>query len=452
MSIKIIIYFTLITFFTINIQRSALGQEQNKNNADELKMLRAKVAELEETLSGLKKRLNLIENKKDSVEIDESELEKELAKELGIETAKASSKPLAQQTPVAQGLSNPRRRSLFQNMNPNISVIGTIIGSGTSLDSEDRNVDLSFEEGEFSFQAIVDPFAKADFFISFGKHNESTLIPGEVVGNEEGAGLEPEIEEAFITILSLPFSTQLKAGKFRSKFGKINETHPHAYNFINIPLLYNNFLGAEGLIDEGASLSWLVPNGAFFQELTLQVTSGPLESTSFARAENNRLLYLAHLKNLFDLNDNTTLELGFTGLTGSNNSNGDATHIFAADLTLKWKPIRYNRYKSFELMNEFLLSKRNSEEKDITSFALYSFLRYQLSKRWFIGALYDYSEFPEFSNFHHQAFSGILQFFTTEFQKFEFQYRYNEGNFFDNFSDFRVRAVFVIGAHGAHQY
>ncbi len=255
-----------------------------------------------------------------------------------------------------------------------------------------------------------------------------------------------------MTILSLPFSTQIKAGKFRGKFGKINESHPHGYNFIDLPLMYNNYLGAEGLNDEGVSLSWLLPNAAFFQELTLQVTNGPSENTSFTRAKNNRLLYLAHLKNFFDLSDNTTLELGFTGLTGPNNERGDATQMLAADLTLKWKPLQRNRYKSFEIMNEFLVSKRNSVGQNVTSIGLYSFLRYQFAKRWFIGGLYDYSEFPEFSDFNHQAFSGILQFFATEFQKLEMQYKFNKGNFFDNFSEFKIRAVFVIGAHGAHQY
>jgi len=69
-----------------------------------------------------------------------------------------------------------------------------------------------------------------------------------------------------------------------------------------------------------------------------------------------------------------------------------------------------------------------------------------------LGGLFDYAEYPEFSNFNRKAYSGIVQFFATEFQKVEFQYRYNNGNFFDNFSEFKLRAVFVIGAHGAHAY
>ncbi|MFQ5677656.1 MAG: hypothetical protein ACE5G1_17335, partial [bacterium] len=348
--LKLTMLFTILSLFTL-----ATAQEKDKKSEDEIATLKAKVAALEKTVAELKKQATT--SQADSVSkavgmpesTADSELEKELARQLGADIASGSADSPTKQTqtrpvPAAGG------RNLFQNMNPNISVIGTLIGSGTSLEAVDRNVDLALEESEFSFQAIVDPYAKADLFISFGQEFDAPLLPGPQAEEESDGGLSPEIEEGFVTLLTLPFSTQLKAGKFRSKFGKINETHPHAYNFINLPLVFVNFFGAEGLNDEGASLSWLVPNGKFFQELTLQVTRGPLENASFARAEDNHLLYLAHLKNLFDLNDNTTMELGFTGLTGPNNSNGETTQIFGADLTFKWKPIRFNRYKSFEFM------------------------------------------------------------------------------------------------------
>ncbi|MFQ5652019.1 MAG: hypothetical protein ACE5IY_18970 [bacterium] len=438
----VVIHLALLT------QTRCLAQETNGHQpGKEIEQLKQKVAELEQALAELEKHQHAAQ-----ADTSENELEKELTAELGVTGQQTTQKAGPASGGVSQETMRARGR-FFQNMNPNVSVIGTILGNATSLDGVERNVDLSFEEGEFSFQAAVDPYAKADFFIAFGKHAEPVVRPqtdGEL--EEEAGGLEPEIEEAFITILSLPFSTQLKAGKFRSKFGKINETHPHAYNFVDLPLMYANFFGAEGLNDEGVGLSWLLPNEAFFQELTLQVTSGPSENSSFMRARNNELLYLAHLKNFFDLNDDTTLELGLTGLTGPNNEAGATTQMLAADLTLKWKPLQRNRYQSLEVLNEFLVSKRNGAPGEVTSIAFYSNLRYQFAKRWFIGGLFDYSEFPEFSEFNHKAISGILQFFSTEFQKVEFQYKYNDGNFFDSFSEFKVRAVFVIGAHGAHQY
>ncbi|RMF67648.1 MAG: hypothetical protein D6743_04585 [Calditrichaeota bacterium] len=440
-------------FVLIFMQSLAYSQDGAEDVQSEIETLKKQVAQLQQAIAQLQSQLS--DSTRSTAKSEtEKELEAELARELAQGAAPAQQPQQKTQAPA--GISQQTlsaRRKFFQNMNPNISVIGTILGAASSLDALDRNVDLAFQEGEFSFQAAVDPYAKADVFISFGKEVEAPLVPEPDTSEPMGpSGLEPEIEEAYVTLLSLPFSTQLKAGKFRSRFGKINETHPHAYNFINTPLMYTNFLGADGLNDEGISINWLLPNAAFFQELTFQVTSGPLESSGFARAEDNHLLYLGHLRNLFDLNENTTLELGFTGLVGPNNSEGQTTKIFASDLTVKWKPLRFNRYKSIEWMSEFLVSKHDGVERDVTSIGLYSFLRYQVAKRWFLGAKYDYSEFPEFSDLHHQAFSGIVQFFTTEFQKFELEYRYNQGDFFSDFSDIKMRAVFVIGSHGAHQY
>jgi hypothetical protein len=374
---------------------------------------------------------------------EDKKLEEELARELA-----APEKEQSQTEP-----SRPRS-GVFQNMNPNISVIGTASGGYSSLDALDRKINLGFDEAEFSFQATVDPYAKADFFVGFHKHHEHSVEPesAEDEEDEQGGegGFEPALEEAYLTLLSLPASMQLKLGKFRSHFGKINEVHPHALNYVDLPLMYSNFFGGDGLNDEGASLSWLVPNKLFFQDLTVQITAGPSENHSLTRAENNRLLYLAHLKNFFDVNANTTLELGLTGLSGPN-ANADVTNMFAADLTLKWKPLRFNRYRSFEWMSEVLVSEQKGADK-VTSLGLYTFLRYQLSKRWFHGWLYDYSEFPGLADSYHQAFSFVFQFFATEFQKAEVQFKYNDGNFFESFAEVKVRAVFVIGAHGAHQY
>lgn len=430
----------LISFFFISTAASANGM--SKSVAGQT----GESAKLAAGISAAQERKPTAERDTSKTDL-EMQLEKDLAAELGVA---AQEEGVAPASPRRQSA----RRSLFQNMNPNISAIGTAIGAANTLDEQDRNIDFSFEEAEFSFEAVVDPYAKANFFIAFGKENESLISPpgGVPEEGEEESGLQAELEEAFITFLSLPFSTQLKVGKFRSRFGKINETHPHAYNFIDIPLLYGHFLGGEGLNDEGVGLSWLLPNPKFFQELTVQVTSGPLENNSFTRAEDNTLLYLAHLKNFFDVNDNTTLEIGITGLTGPNDETGETTRMLAADLTIKWKPLQRNRYHSIEFLNEFLLSKRNGAVEDVTSIGFYSNLRYQFAKRWFIGGLFDYAEYPQFDQFNVKAYSGILQFFATEFQKAEFQYKYNDPNFSAGFSEFKLRAVFVIGAHGAHQY
>src|SRR5436190_20990144 len=83
--------------------------------------------------------------------------------------------------------------------NPDIAVIGDFLGAaGRNL--VNPGPALEMHESEASFQAVVDPYARADFFISFG---------------EEGVNLE----EGFLTLTSLPGGLLTKVGKMRAAFG-----------------------------------------------------------------------------------------------------------------------------------------------------------------------------------------------------------------------------------------
>ena len=226
------------------------------------------------------------------------------------------------------------------NFNPDIGVIGDFQSSYISRGK--KNFDMYLNETEVSLQAVVDPYIRADFFLTFGR---------DPVTGKYGAA----VEEGYLTTLSLPAKLQLKVGKFREAVGRINPTHPHALPFIDLPNAYVNLFGEEGLNDEGVSLSWLLPNKAFYQELIFQTTSGFSESPAFARSEGNHLVYLAHFKNFFTLSDNATLELGLTGISGPNDSSR-TTNIAAGDLTYKWKPVQLNTYHSITWQSEFYYS------------------------------------------------------------------------------------------------
>src|SRR3989475_12244265 len=87
-------------------------------------------------------------------------------------------------------------------LNPDISVIGDFLGS---IGKNPLRPVPAFEmhESEVGLQAIVDPYARADFFLSFG---------------EEGVNLE----EGYLTFTSLPAGLVAKVGKMRAAFGKVN--------------------------------------------------------------------------------------------------------------------------------------------------------------------------------------------------------------------------------------
>ena len=331
----------------------------------------------------------------------------------------------------------PQQTRSTLSFNPDIGVIGDFQASYFSRGK--RNFDAYLNETELSLQATVDPYARADFFISFGRDPET---------GKYGV----DIEEGYLTTLSLPARLQLKVGKFKEAIGRINPVHGHALPFIDMPNAFVNYFGEDGLNDEGVSLSWLVPNKKFYQELVFQATSGLSESPSFYRGENNRLIYLGHLKNFFTISDNATLELGLTGITGPNDS-ARSTSIGSVDLTYKWKPVRMNTYRSVAWQNEFYFGHRNiSPAGSINSFGLYSFLQYQFAKRWFLTGRYDYAQKPYDKQIVEQAYSLTAGWYATEFSKIELEAKTTDDTIDKRYYQAWLRWIFVIGTHGAHQY
>ena len=319
---------------------------------------------------------------------------------------------------------------------PDISVIGDFQASYKN--NVKRNFDAGINEAELSLQSVVDPYARADFIFTIGKDSANGKF-------------REDLEEGYLTTLSLPAHLQLKAGKFRSALGRINPVHPHALPFISSPVAYENYFG-DGIIDEGASLSWLLPNSLFYQELTFQLTDGPIDNPSFSRSPGNTYLELVHLKNFFDLSDNATLELGFSGITGANFYNL-RTNIGAIDLTYKWKPVQFNTYKSFTWQTEAYFSNADtSKEKVVNSFGMYSFINFQFAKRMFFTGMYSYSNMPYSASIVEKSYSATIGWYATEFQKLEIEGKTTSSNMEREQNQILLRWIFVIGTHGAHQY
>ncbi len=340
-----------------------------------------------------------------------------------------TSPPAIQQAPAAP-------RSTLST-NPDLSAIGDFRSSYVSVGK--RKVDLYLNQLEFQVSSVVDPYARADFMFSYGKD----LNTGE---------LAPDLEIATLTSLSLPYQLQLAFGKFKPAFGKINILHPHAFSFVDFPKLTENYFSPEGMFMEGASASWLVPNPYdFFQELSLEV--GRIETNaSLARGENSQLSYVGHLKNFFDLSQNSTLEVGFSGANGPNQS-AFSTTMGGVDLTYKWKPVRYNVLQSFTWQSELLFSSMRLEDATVAkSHGIYSLAEYQFAQRWFVGARYDYSQFPDDGGRRDIAGSILFRFQPTEFQILALEYQYTDRNYDRSRQGVTVRIIFGIGTHAAHQY
>src|SRR5467141_4085876 len=176
-------------------------------------------------------------------------------------------------------------------LNPDISLIGDFIGTaGHNTISPSRSLEL--HESEIGVQAIIDPYARADAFISFGETGVS-------------------VEEGYVTFTSLPAGLLLKVGKMRAEFGKVNTIHNHALPFIDRPLVTNNLVGGEdGIDDAGISLSRFLPAPKnWFLQGTAQVYRGDSDDV-FQALRRQDLSVVGHIRAYRDLGESTNLDLG----------------------------------------------------------------------------------------------------------------------------------------------
>src|SRR5216117_2512453 len=98
---------------------------------------------------------------------------------------------------------------------------------------------------ELAFDGAVDPYFEGFANIVFKLDNDNET--------------EVEVEEAFMQTTNLPFNLQLKGGQFFAAFGRLNPVHPHAWEFVDTPLVNGLFLGPDGLRGVGAQGSWTLP-------------------------------------------------------------------------------------------------------------------------------------------------------------------------------------------------
>jgi hypothetical protein len=84
--------------------------------------------------------------------------------------------------------------------------------------------------------------------------------------------LELELEEAFVETTGLPGGLRLRAGRFGSQVGYLNEQHLHADDFTERPLMYRAFLGRHWT-DDGVRLNWTAPT-PFFLMLGMEAVRG----------------------------------------------------------------------------------------------------------------------------------------------------------------------------------
>jgi len=233
---------------------------------------------------------------------------------------------------------------------------------------------------EANFSGGVDPYFRGNANLLFGLDAEGESYV--------------ELEEAWAETVSLPANLQVRGGQFLTDFGRVNTQHPHQWGFVDAPLANARFLGADGLRNPGARVSWLAPT-PFYSELFLAVQNSQGETAAgfrsegghahgggeeevpfgYRHADNDRgvrgaddLLFTPRWASSFELTENQTILAGVSAAFGPNASGGGGdtrTEIYGADLTWKWKAANAERGFPFVAwQSEVMLRKYDLGEFD----------------------------------------------------------------------------------------
>ncbi len=377
--------------------------------------------------------------------------------------------PAAQAAPVEAPILGGAAGAAAKVLNPDISVIGDFVGAAGKHGGR-ATPSLEMHESEVGFQEVIDPYARADFFLSFG---------------EKGVNLE----EGYITFTSLPAGLQLKVGKMRAAFGKVNTTHNHVLPWIDRPLVSQNLVGGEdGIDDAGLSLSRILPAPkGFFLEGIAQVFRGDSDGV-FAAPRRRNVSAVGHLHGYRDLSESTNLDFGASYARGHSPFGDGANQLYGADATLRWKPLRRAIYHSFVARSEFIWARTSVDPAYLPAkpFGFYVSGDYQLNRRWILGGRFDRSQRglclptnpaatspcpdpsitpvqrfgPVFSTFSPRNYpllqdtggSAQLTYLISEFSQIRTQLRhakYGEGR---TANELLFQFQFSMGAHGAHPF
>jgi len=317
--------------------------------------------------------------------------------------------------------------------NPDIAVIGNFLGAAGHNPTVSTPA-FEMHEVEVSFQAVVDPYARADFFVSIGQDGSVN------------------VEEGFATFTSLPLGLLAKVGKLKAAFGKVNQMHSHVLPWTDRPLVTENLVGGdEGITDAGVSVSRLVPNRVMFLEATAEFYRG--ESALFQAPTSSDLTYVGRLRGYRDISEAANIDVGGSFAYGHNGVDaGSTTQLIGFDAAFRYRPLRKALYRRFIVRAEMVWSRRSELAGQPQSFGTYASAEYQFSRRWYVGARFDYADRASDQTLTDTGGSLILTFWPSEFSQIRSQYRhtrYAEGT---TANQFLVQFLFSIGAHGAHVF
>lgn len=385
-------------------------------------------------------------------EVVDEEAELEALRAAAMAAAEAARPTTVTDTAGAQ---RSRTRDLSV-LNPEISVTGDLVGSFASPEGGDSQITAVPREFEFSFQSALDPYSGTKIFVTREEEIEIAGLedvlssgasegePGTEESAEEHGGFE--LEEAYVYWVGLPVG--LKAGKFRQEVGLFNRWHTHALLEVERPLATIAFLGEDGLIQTGASLT--LPSfgvGAATQTAWFEV--GVADNALFDGGTD--LSYLGRFQSFLDLSPSTYLQFGANGLYGRNDEVSLDSRLLSVDVAFRWAPSGRSLYRELTLKGEWYWAKKDFGDIEQTGNGGYAQASFRLDRRWIAGLRADYLD-----NFgtEQSAFQLVpsLTWWQSEWLRLRLQYNFLKPESLGGNHSLLLQTVWSIGPHKHETY
>ena len=380
-------------------------------------------------------------------------------------------------------------RSL-QALNPEISVVGDLfarfVSQGGALNSETARTGFFPRVLGIHFQSNLDPFSFAKMVVG--------VTPTQVV-----------LGEMYVTWNAVTPWLSLTFGKFHQQFGVVNRWHAPGLDQFAYPLVLQEHFG-DPLNQTGVAAVFLMPPmWADVLELEVQITNGQnakLFSGNFFSIPSG----LVHLRSYWDLNRDTYLEFGLSGLVGVNNAWGKPVQedpvpaqlydesgnevtfydadgnplpmvtgpgatsvqndddwrlsvVGGADLTINWEPVNRAKYKGFTWRTEFLYAYKQVQDDTggdavITSFGAYSYMQHKPIRNWIFGVRGDVTQ-PFVLKNDGKFTWGVVPYITWwQSPWVRFRLEYDHIHWFEGEPEHRamLQVTFSAGPHKLERY
>ncbi|MDP2983498.1 MAG: hypothetical protein Q8O92_09245 [Candidatus Latescibacter sp.] len=327
--------------------------------------------------------------------------------------------------------------------NPDISAIGQVLGTYTddTLSQAPKQFALSLGETELVLDAALNPYLKGVFVFS--------------IDRQKGI----DVEEAYTTLVrGLPLNLALKAGKYRLNFGKLNQSHPHAYPFIRTPRVLDpqtaKLLPGEGSFNDTAvQVSTLIP---MIGSWTTILSADFLQGDSF-HPDTSDVAHglLTHISNSF-MAGPASVDIGGSLTQGINNIKAETkSTIIGSDAKAK---IVLSPLLTITIAGEYLykLSERpDSQGSNIHDdrYGFYAYTDVRFYTRYNGGVLYEQYQDPLARSQIDRAIKPFVGFSVLEESTIlRLSYEYFMSGAVQRTGTFELQLLFSMGPHKAHQF